>query len=154
MKTFLTAFMLWISLAVSAVAVEPNEMLDDPVLEERAREISKGLRCMQCQNETIDESNADIARDLRLAVRERLVAGDTDEETVAYIVDRYGEFALLKPTVGGANLVLWLAGPLMLLLALAVGVAFVRRSSKSDSAATQAELSREEQDRLDDILDN
>lgn len=150
MKHIVYTLVALLFLSFPALAVEPNEVLDDPVLESRAREISKGLRCMQCQNETIDESSADIARDLRLAVRERLVAGDSDAETVAYIVDRYGEFALLKPTKTGSNLVLWLAGPLMLLLALAVGLGFIRRSSAKQSVST---LTDDEEARLKEILD-
>lgn len=152
MKRLIFLVLTLLSLSVPALAVEPNEVLDDPVLESRAREISKGLRCMQCQNETIDESSADIARDLRLAVRERLVAGDSDVETVAYIVDRYGEFALLKPTKTGSNLVLWLAGPLMFLLALGVGIGFIRRSSAKQSEAASG-LTEDEKARLDQLLD-
>ena len=83
--------------ASPALAVQPDEILDDPALEERARDISAGLRCLVCRNESIDESNADLARDMRLLVRERLVAGDSDAEVVDFIVDRYGEYVLLKP---------------------------------------------------------
>ena len=132
-------------------AVQPDEMLDDPALEARARDISAGLRCVVCRNESIDDSNADLAGDLRVLVRERLLAGDTDEEVVDYIVDRYGEYVLLKPQTGGSNLVLWLAGPAMLLLGAAIGVVFVRRRSQ---AAPQAEagLTDEEQARLREIM--
>lgn len=151
MRRLIWALVPLLLLTVAAQAVEPNEVLDDPVLESRAREISKGLRCMQCQNETIDESNADIARDLRLAVRERLVAGDSDIETVAYIVDRYGEFALLNPTKTGSNLVLWFAGPFLFLLALGVGVVFIRRSSLKQKEGSE-DLSSDEKARLDQIL--
>ena len=101
-------------MAAPVWAVQPDEILDNPALEARARDISAGLRCLVCRNESIDESNAELARDLRLLVRERLVAGDSNEEVVDYIVDRYGEYVLLNPTTGGANLLLWLAGPLML----------------------------------------
>ncbi|MEC7670335.1 MAG: cytochrome c-type biogenesis protein, partial [Pseudomonadota bacterium] len=111
--TFVTTGPAW--------AVLPDEVLDDPVLEERAREISKGLRCLVCQNESIDESNAPLARDLRIVVRERLVAGDTNEEVVEFIVERYGEFALLNPTTDGWNRLLWWAGPAMFLVALLMG---------------------------------
>lgn len=162
MKRLAILIFLCVSSALPSMAVEPNEMLADPVLEARAREISKGLRCMQCQNETIDESNAQIAQDLRLAVRERLVAGDSNAETVAYIVARYGEFALLKPTLRGANLVLWLAAPLMLLLAVLIGGAYILRSGRranldvSPDARTPATpqdvLTAEEQARLDQLL--
>jgi len=113
MKTFL--FSVLLLFASPAFAVQPDEVLDDPVLELRARELSKGLRCLVCQNESIDESHAELARDLRLLVRARLVAGDTDEEAIDFIVDRYGEYVLLRPTVTGANWLLWAAGPLMLI---------------------------------------
>ena len=89
------AFVFWLLMAGAAFAVEPDEMLDDPVLEERAREISKGLRCLVCRNESIDESNAELARDLRLLVRERIVEGDTDKEVVDYLVSRFGEYVLV-----------------------------------------------------------
>lgn len=132
-------------------AVQPDEVLDDPVLEERARDISKGLRCPVCQNESIDESNANIARDLRLLVRDRLVEGDSDEEVVQFIVERYGEFVLLKPTVGGSNWLLWAAGPLMLLVALVIGLLYVR-GRETASAPQDEALSAEEVARLDQIL--
>jgi len=138
-------------IAAPVWAVQPDEMLDDPVLEERARELSKGLRCLVCRNESIDESNASLARDLRLLVRERLVAGDSDEEAVEYIVDRYGEYVLLNPTATGANWLLWGAGPLMLLLAGGVGFIYLRGRSTA-KAPTEAPLSADEQARLDDIL--
>ena len=134
-----------------ALALSPGEVLDDPELEERAREISGQLRCMVCRNEAIDESNADLARDMRLLVRERLVAGDTDAEVIDYVVERYGEYALLKPTTEGANVILWVAGPAMLLVALGIGGGYVwsrRRGSGRDDPA----LTEEEQTRLDALL--
>ncbi len=138
-------------LATPLAAVEPDEVLSDPVLEQRARELSKGLRCLVCRNESIDESNASLAKDLRLLVRERLVAGDSDPEAVDFIVERYGEFVLLKPTTGGANWILWGAGPLMLLLAGLTGAFYVR--GRSSAAAPQDEgLSAEEVAALNDIL--
>lgn len=102
--------------AAVGLAVEPDEVLSDPALETRAREISKGLRCLQCQNQSIDDSNADIARDLRLVVRERLVAGDSDDQVIEYVVDRYGEFILLRPVFALHTLVLWLLAPFLLVL--------------------------------------
>ncbi len=138
-------------LAMPAFAVEPDEILDDPVLEERARHISAGLRCLVCRNESIDDSNADLARDLRLLVRERLLAGDADSQVIDYVVDRYGEYVLLKPLTGGTNLVLWLAGPLMFLGGLIIGGLFVRRRSRAPATASAA-LTEEEQSRLDEIL--
>jgi len=142
---------LAVGLAAPAFAVQPEEMLDDPVLEERAREISQDLRCLVCRNENIDDSNSELAKDLRLLVRERLTEGDSNEETVDFIVDRFGEYVLLRPRTGGTNLVLYLAGPLMLLLALGVALSYVRTRSKAP-AKTEAGLSDDEQARLDEIL--
>ena len=113
-------------LASMAMAVEPYEILPDHALEERARVISKGLRCPVCQNESIDESLAEIAADLRVLVRERLVAGDSDREVVNFVVARYGEFVLLKPSISGVNIFLWVIPPLMLLIALVIGVLFIK----------------------------
>lgn len=137
--------------ATPAYAVQPDEVLGDPVLESRARELSKGLRCVVCQNESIDESNADLARELRLVVRERLVAGDSDEQVLDYLVARYGEFVLLKPRTDGWNIILWLSGPALFLLALGIGIAYVRGRA-SASAPTEVGLSEEEQARLKELL--
>ncbi|WP_367648167.1 cytochrome c-type biogenesis protein [Ruegeria arenilitoris] len=147
---------VFLMLTSPAYAVQPDEVLQDPVLEERARNISTGLRCLVCRNESIDESNAELARDLRILLRERLVAGDTDQEAVDFIVDRYGEYVLLKPTASGANLLLWLAGPVMLLIAGAVGLNFVRNRSKTQSTVPSGSdtLTQEEQARLRQILED
>ena len=131
-----------------AWAVEPDEMLDDPVLEARARELSKGLRCLVCRNESIDESNADLARDLRLLVRERIVAGDSDAEVISYLTDRYGEYVLLKPRASGANLILWVAGPVMLVLGAGIALVSLRRRH----SAAAPPLSDDERRRLDELL--
>lgn len=139
-------------LAGPLFAVQPDEMLDDPELEARAREISSGLRCLVCRNESIDDSNAELAGDLRVLVRERLLAGDSNEQVVDYIVDRYGEYVLLKPRAGGSNLVLWLAGPAMLLLGAGIGFVFVRRRSTATQEA-EATLTDEEQARLREIME-
>lgn len=149
MRAVLIALML--ALATPALAVQPDEVLADPVLEERARDISAGLRCLVCRNESIDESNATLARDLRLLVRERLVAGDTDDETVAFIVDRYGEYVLLRPTMTGSNVVLWLAPAILMLLGGGLALVYVRRRARS-AAPTEAGLSPEEQARLKALL--
>ncbi|MEM6898116.1 MAG: cytochrome c-type biogenesis protein [Pseudomonadota bacterium] len=138
--------MKWLALVLmlvagSALAIEPDEVLDDPVLEERAREISQGLRCPVCQNESIDESAMPVARDLRLLVRERLLAGDSNDEALNFIVARYGEFVLLKPQTGGANLVLWLSGPLVFLLVLGAFI-LARRTKGSEDALTAEEEAR------------
>lgn len=138
-------------LAAPALAVQPDEILDDPALEARARDISSGLRCLVCRNESIDDSNAELARDLRLLVRERLKAGDSDDEVVDYIVDRYGEYVLLKPRAGGTNLLLWLAGPAMLILAGGGAALYLRRRRAAPSPA-EAALSDEERARLDEIM--
>ena len=141
---------LLLILAAPLHAVQPDEVLSDPALEARAREISKGLRCLVCRNESIDDSNAGLARDLRLLVRERLVNGDTDDEAVAFIVDRYGEYVLLKPRATGSNMVLWLTGPLLLILGGWIGVVFVRRRA----AAAPQDFSEAEQARLKELLED
>lgn len=133
-------------------AVQPAEVLSDPALEARARELSKDLRCLVCRNENIDESNADLARDLRVLVRERLVAGDSNGEVIDFVVERYGEYVLLRPTTTGANWMLWAAGPLMLILALGVAAGYMRGRGRAAKEGEQA-LSDEEQARLSQILD-
>jgi cytochrome c-type biogenesis protein CcmH len=138
-------------MASAAVAVQPDEVLEDPVLEERARELSKGLRCVVCQNESIDESNADLARELRLVVRERLVEGDSNEQVLDYLVARYGEFVLLKPRTDGWNIILWLAAPALFLIALGVGVYYVR-SRAAATEPTEMRLSEDEEKRLNELL--
>lgn len=150
MKKMITAALLWLAATGAVFAVEPHEMLADPAQEARARDISKGLRCPVCRNESIDESNAGVSADLRMLVRERITAGDTDAEVVDYIVARYGEFVLLRPQTGGANVILWWAGPAMLLVAGGTGALYLRRRAR----ATDPEaLSPEEEARLRDILD-
>lgn len=147
MKKSITIFILcfWGALAS---AVEPNELLNDPILETRARFISQGLRCTQCRNESIDESNADIAKDLRLLVRRRLVAGDSDTEVVNYVVARYGEYVLLKPNIIGINLVLWLSGPFILLLTL-FGLFLLSRKVENSSLV---KLTDQEEKKIKDLL--
>lgn len=130
-----------------AWAVQPDEILADPALEARARAISRDIRCPVCQGETIDDSNAPISRDLRLIIRERLVAGDSDAEVVAYIVERFGEGVLFNPPAKGVNLILWLAGPVLLLAGIGVAVAAARRRVQPESS-----LSTEEEARLREIL--
>jgi cytochrome c-type biogenesis protein CcmH len=132
-------------------AVEPDEILADPVLEERARELSKGLRCLVCKNESIDESHATLARDLRILLRERLVAGDSDEAAIEFIVERYGEFVLLQPRATGSTLLLWAAGPLMLLLAGGMGFMYLRGRATAPTRDDDV-LSDAEKTRLDQIL--
>ena len=100
-------------------------------MEELARDISRDLRCLVCQNESIDESSATLAKDLRILVRERLVAGDNKDAVLKFIVDRYGEFVLLNPSSKGSNLILWLSGPLMLLIALIISFSFIKANQNS-----------------------
>lgn len=145
----LIALVLALLLAVPAFAVQPDEILPDPALEARARELSKLLRCPVCQGENIDDSNADISRDLRLLVRERLLAGDSNDAVIDYVVDRYGEFVLFEPRATGANLLLWLAGPLMLMGG--AGVALVWLRARRQARAPDA-LTPEEEARLREIL--
>lgn len=135
-------------LASPVLAVQPDEILADPALESRARGITAGLRCVVCRNESVDDSNAEIARDIRLMVRERLMAGDSDEEAVQYMVDRFGEYVLLTPRATGSNLILWVAGPALLLIGLGIAVTSIRRRRP----ATEG-LSAEEESRLRQLLD-
>ena len=117
-KYWLIFFLLYLGTPISSFSVEPDEILADATLESRARVISKDLRCLVCQNENIDSSSADLARDLRLLVRERLVAGDSNEEVISYVVRRYGDFALLKPRFSGNSVILWSIGPLVLICSI------------------------------------
>ena len=144
--------LLSVVFATTAHAVQPNEVLADPALEARARALSVNLRCLVCQNQSIDDSDAPLARDLRLLVRERLVAGDSDAEVTRFLVARYGEFVLLRPPLGWHTLALWLTPAL--LLALAVGgigwrLATMRRRQ---TASAQAPLTADEQRRLAGLL--
>jgi cytochrome c-type biogenesis protein CcmH len=139
MRAIILALMLF---AAPAFAVQPGEMLSDPGLEARAREISRNLRCPVCQGETIDDSNAPISRDLRLAVRERLVAGDTNDEVVDYIVTRFGEFVLFNPRAQGSSLILWLAGPAMLLAGLGIAYATTRKRTPEAEGLTDEDRKR------------
>ncbi|MGL5008818.1 MAG: cytochrome c-type biogenesis protein [Paracoccaceae bacterium] len=133
---------IWLLMALPVLAVQPDEILPDPALEARARALSRELRCVQCQSESIDDSNAAIARDLRLLVRERLVAGDTDAEVKDYLVARFGQFVLLNPPVQGVNWLLWLAGPGMLLAGGAIAFAVTRRKAAGEVALTEEERAR------------
>ena len=147
-------FILLISICTTVIAVEPHERLENPLLEERARQISKDLRCLVCQNESIDESDAALARDLRVLVRERLQLGDSNDGVLQFVVDRYGEFALLRPRIDGVNYILWWFGPLFLLFSIATALMYVRklgRISRNSSDLT-APLSDEERKKLKEIV--
>jgi cytochrome c-type biogenesis protein CcmH len=135
----------------SSLAVQPEEMLKDPKLEARARELSRELRCMVCQNQSIDESEAPLARDLRLLVRERLTKGDTDQQVLDFLVVRYGEFVLLKPPFESRTIILW-ALPPVALLAGAVGLFFAVRRRRTVQLEP-ATLSIEERRRLSTLVD-
>lgn len=145
------AALLLIFLAIPALAVEPDEILDDAVLEDRARALSREIRCVVCQNESIDSSNAEIARELRILVRERLVAGDSDVQVLDYLVSRYGEFVLLRPPMKPATYFLWF-GPLAILLLGLIGVIFFFLRQRTRPAAP-APLSAAEAERLSRLLD-
>ncbi|MFN4101099.1 MAG: cytochrome c-type biogenesis protein CcmH [Pararhodobacter sp.] len=146
MRAFLLSLMLVI--ALPAMAVQPDEILPDPVQEARARAITAVLRCVVCRNESVDDSSAEIARDVRLIVRERIVAGDSDSEIRQFMVDRFGEFILLNPQATGSNLILWVTGPVLLVVGLGIAVVAVRRRRPPAPP-----LSAEEEARLKALLD-
>ncbi len=150
MKRLLLALAIAMTVAGTAQAVEPSERLADPAQEARARAISKVLRCLVCQNESIDESGADLAHDIRVLLRERIAAGDTDRQAIQYIVNRYGQFVLLKPPVEPATYVLWF-GPPLILIAGAL-VLFFRARRRRTAAMSPAPLSAEERDRVAAML--
>jgi cytochrome c-type biogenesis protein CcmH len=148
----LPALLLAILLGTPAFAVTPQERLADPAQEARARSIGQILRCLVCQNESIDESNADLAHDIRVLLRQRLVAGDTDAQAVQYIVARYGQFVLLRPPIEPATYVLWY-GPGALLLVAGLGTAiWLRRRPGARAAAAVPALTDAERQRLDSLL--
>jgi cytochrome c-type biogenesis protein CcmH len=142
-----------------ADAVEPDEILNDPALEQRAREISKEIRCVVCQNESIDSSNADLAKDMRVLIRQRLKAGDSDAKVKAYLVERYGDYVLLNPPMKPATYALWFGPAAVLVLgALAVAVYFRRRGATAaagpgTTGGESAPLTPEEEKRLRQLLD-
>ncbi|WP_425415731.1 cytochrome c-type biogenesis protein [Paracoccus chinensis] len=146
-----TAAMLALVAAQAAWAVQPDEVLADPALEHRAREIGQMLRCPVCQGENIDESNAPISRDLRLYVRERLVAGDSDAQVIDAVTERFGEFVLFEPRAEGGNLILYWAGPLMALVAALAAFLFLR-GRRPESAPAPEALTAEERARLDALM--
>ena len=145
--TLLLVFVFLAALAASAGAVQPSEKLGDPVLESRARSISAGLRCLVCQNQSIDDSDADLAHDLRILVRERLQAGDTDEQVQHYLVDRYGDYVLLNPPFKTSTLALWIGPPVFVLIGLGAVISFYRRRRESPGV-----LSAEEQKRISALI--
>lgn len=155
MKRLLACLALTFMMVLPAAAIAPDEILDDPALETRARGLSANLRCMVCQNQSIDDSDAPLAKDLRLLVRERLVAGDSDAQVIDYLVGRYGEYVLLKPRFAWHTLFLWAAGPLALVCGLAAIFLAIRRRSGAGGVAAAAGaggLTDEEKTRLNALL--
>jgi cytochrome c-type biogenesis protein CcmH len=146
MRALLAALLLVLA-TLPAFAVNPDEILADPALEARARAISENLRCLVCQNQSIDDSDADLARDLRIIVRERLTAGDTDAQAVQFIVDRYGEYVLLNPVVAPHTILLWVAAPVVLL----IGAIAVFVGARRKRALPPAELSEDEKRALEGL---
>ena len=144
----LSVILLFACLSLPALAVNPDEMLADPALEARARAISENLRCLVCQNQSIDLSDADLAHDLRVIVRERLTAGDTDAEVTQYVVDRYGEFVLLNPVVAPHTIALWIAAPAFLL----IGGIVVFLGARRKRAVAAPALSEDEARALEGLL--
>jgi cytochrome c-type biogenesis protein CcmH len=152
-KLWLVFVLLCLALASGqALAVQPGEMLNDASLEKRARDLSAELRCLVCQNQSIDDSSAPLARDLRLVVRERLVAGDTNEQVMRYVVDRYGEFILLRPPFRIGTLLLWISP----LVAFAAGLFWMivawRRRSRMNVETGVAPLTDAEQEALEKVI--
>lgn len=155
MHRTLCRFFLVLALFVVAPdvrAVEPDEVLKDSALEQRARDISLELRCLVCQNQSIDDSNAPLAKDLRVLVRERLTAGDSDTQVVDYIVARYGEFVLLRPRFAPHTLALWLGPPLLLFIAMFVMYRAYRRQKKENKANSPKKLSAAEKREIKKLL--
>jgi cytochrome c-type biogenesis protein CcmH len=146
MRRFLICLAAWLAVAGPALAVQPDEILSDPAKEARARAITSELRCMVCQNESIDDSNAPLAKDLRVLVRERIVAGDTDIQVKEFLLARYGEFVLLRPLFTWRNAVLWLAPFGILMIGAFVVFSKAREKRRPEvtplSAAEKAELER------------
>ena len=144
LKLLLTVFCL----STEVLALEPGEILKDPALEARARSISKNLRCLVCQNQSIDDSDAPLAKDLRLLVRNQIVSGKTDEKIISDIVARYGDFVLLNPPINQKTIILWLS-PMLILLAGGVSLYIYFRKRKS--AAAEKLLSEAEKEKLAEL---
>ena len=150
-RALLTMVILLTVFRASAPAVTPDEVLQDPRLEARARAISQGLRCVVCQNQSIDDSNAPLAHDLRVLLRERLVSGDTDEQAIDYIVARYGNFVLLRPPMQLNTLFLWV-GPALFVMIAAIGFGRYLRTRPEDTSETPPTFTATEEERLAVLL--
>ena len=140
--------LLFICWAGLTSAVEPDEVMSDNRLEERARMISQGLRCLQCRNESIDESNAAIAKDLRILVRERLAEGDSNKEVMDFIISRYGEYVSLQPNIQGINFILWLFGPILFLIGFFTLFLFKKKSKVSINSSPLTDLEEQKVNKL------
>ena len=136
----------------AAHAVQPDEIMSDPAKETRARDLSRELRCMVCQNQSIDDSDAPLARDLRLLVRERIATGDSDSQVIDFLVARYGEFVLLKPRISAHTLLLWLAPFAAVVLGGGALIVFLRRRANEPQARAQEQLTPSEQARVSELL--
>ena len=152
MRLLSLLLIFFMSVSTVSFAVEPDEVLENVELEQRAREISKGIRCLVCQNENIDESNSELAKTLRLVVRDRLVQGDTDEEVVDFIVDRFGEYALLTPKMSLQNIALYLAPLIFLILGALAVFGYVRKSKAVEGGSASSEFSSDEMDKIKEFL--
>ena len=155
MKAHIFGLTIILLTSFSTMAVTPDEVLDDPLLEKRARALTVNIRCLVCQNQSIDDSNADLARDLRILVRERLIAGDSDTEVLDYLISRYGDFVMLKPPFKGSTFILWL-GPLFGFVLAVIGLTIYFRRRQAELANTSdssSRLSSEEREQLNRLLD-
>jgi cytochrome c-type biogenesis protein CcmH len=152
MRAFLLILLMAL-IPLPALSVEPDEMLDDPALEARARDISKELRCLVCQNESIDESDAQLARDLRLLVRERLETGNSDKEVIDYVVSRYGDFVLLRPPFKATTYVLWIGPAAIAGIGLLALIFYFRRRAAAAGSTSPAPLTEEERRRVESLLE-
>jgi cytochrome c-type biogenesis protein CcmH len=141
-----------LSAPATLLAVQPDEMLADPALEARAREVSRELRCVVCQNESIDDSNAELAHDLRLLVRERIAAGDSNRQVIDYVVSRYGDFVLLRPPLKAETWALWFGPAAVFALGILALAVYLRRRARAPAAPTAAPLTGDEEDRLARML--
>jgi cytochrome c-type biogenesis protein CcmH len=151
MRRIVLTLACFMSLTTAVLAVQPDEVLSDPALEGRARHLSKELRCMVCQNQSIDDSDAPLARDLRILVRERLKAGDNDTQVIDFLVARYGEFVLLKPRFEWHTAILWLAAPVLLVIGAIAMFALLRRRAPLP-AGPAGGLSAAEKQRVEELL--
>ena len=150
MTRFLAMVMLSFTLALPAAAVQPDEILKDPALEHRARELGALLRCVVCQNQSIDDSNAELARDMRLLVRDRLTRGETNDQVIDYVVERYGDFVLLNPPFKGITYVLWFGPAILVVMGIAGVILFYRRREDEQTGPTP--LDADEQRRIKTLL--